>query len=46
MLETVRVAAEANPILTHRCGRQMKVRKHWLDIDFPYRPPPKIMRNG
>ncbi|CAK7200638.1 hypothetical protein SEUCBS139899_003336 [Sporothrix eucalyptigena] len=46
MLETVRVAAEANPILTHRCGKQMKVRKHWLDLDFPYRPPPKITRNG
>ncbi|CAK7231031.1 hypothetical protein SCUCBS95973_007774 [Sporothrix curviconia] len=46
MLETVRTAAEANPILTMRCGKQMKVRKHWLDLDFPYRPPPKITRNG
>ncbi|CAK7269431.1 hypothetical protein SEPCBS57363_003596 [Sporothrix epigloea] len=46
LLETVRAAAEANPILTHRCGRQMKVRKHWLDLDFPYRPPPKVTRNG
>ncbi len=46
MLETVRVAAEANPILAHRCGRPIKVRKHWLDLDFPYRPPPKFMRDG
>ncbi|CAK7262736.1 hypothetical protein SEPCBS119000_000135 [Sporothrix epigloea] len=46
MLDIVRAAAEANPILTHRCGKQMKVRKHWLDLDFPYRPPPKVTRNG
>lgn len=46
MLETVRVAAEANPVLLQKCGRQMKIRKHWLDLDFPYRPPPKIMRDG
>lgn len=46
LLETVRIAAEANPILIQKCGRVMKVRKHWLDMDFPYRPPPKIMRDG
>lgn len=46
MLDTVRAAAEANPILRHRCGKEMTVRKHWLDLDFPYRPPPKITRDG
>ncbi|ERS96487.1 uncharacterized protein SPSK_01756 [Sporothrix schenckii 1099-18] len=46
MLETVRAAAEANPVLRHRCGHGMTVRKHWLDVDFPYRPPPKITRDG
>ncbi|OAA62888.1 hypothetical protein SPI_04428 [Niveomyces insectorum RCEF 264] len=46
ILETVRAAAESNAILTRRCGSQMRIRRHWLDLDFPHRPPPKIMRNG
>ncbi|EPE09543.1 hypothetical protein F503_07319 [Ophiostoma piceae UAMH 11346] len=46
ILEVVKALAVANPILVQRIGREVKVRKHWLDLDFPQRPPPIVVRNG
>lgn len=42
----VRSAAEANAVLAKRAGSPMKVRRHWLDFEYPFRPPPKFVRLG
>ncbi|KAK4680602.1 hypothetical protein QC764_100640 [Podospora pseudoanserina] len=39
-------AAEKNPALTWKVGKDMKVRRYWMDIDFPYRAPPVYTRKG
>jgi hypothetical protein len=42
----VRMAAENSTILTAKMGRDMRVRRWWMDIDYPYRPPPEFERSG
>ncbi|KAG0651316.1 hypothetical protein D0Z07_2130 [Hyphodiscus hymeniophilus] len=42
----VRTAAEKHPLLTVRCGKGMKLRRYWLDVDFPTHPPPEFERTG
>lgn len=39
-------AASRSPDLLRRCGQQMTVRRYWLDIDFPYGPPPTFEQSG
>ncbi|KAK4176370.1 hypothetical protein QBC36DRAFT_329495 [Triangularia setosa] len=39
-------AAEKNPALTWKVGKDMKVRRYWMDVDFPYRAPPVYTRKG
>ncbi|KAF4834529.1 hypothetical protein CGCTS75_v003105 [Colletotrichum tropicale] len=42
----VRSAVERHPTLTARCGNVVNLRRYWLDIDFPYRPPPVYYSSG
>lgn len=46
MAHKVRKAAEASVMLVKRVGKDMKVRRNWLDIDYPYRPPVQYVRTG
>ncbi len=46
LAEIVLQAAEANPFLTHRCGKRFKVGRYWVDVDYPNGPPPRFMRSG
>ena len=41
-----RTIAEANPLLKHRLGDRMSVRRWWMDVDYPYKPPPTYERSG
>ncbi|KAG9242486.1 hypothetical protein BJ878DRAFT_167532 [Calycina marina] len=34
------------PAITLRTGKKMKLRRFWLDIDFPQAPPPEFERSG
>ncbi|KAK0668210.1 hypothetical protein QBC41DRAFT_127111 [Cercophora samala] len=38
--------AQKNAALTWRVGKDMKVRRYWMDIDFPYKAPPVYTRRG
>ena len=29
-----------------RCGKDLKLRRCWLDVDFPHHPPPGFVRSG
>lgn len=29
-----------------KCGSDLKIRRCWLDLDFPYGPPPEYERTG
>ncbi|KAI1768161.1 hypothetical protein GGR53DRAFT_14748 [Hypoxylon sp. FL1150] len=46
LAELVRKMAAANPRLVQICGSDMKLGKFWLDIQYPYRPPPMFVRKG
>ncbi|KAI5865750.1 hypothetical protein GGS23DRAFT_353344 [Durotheca rogersii] len=46
LAEIVRKMAVATPELTQRCGRDMKLGRYWLDIQYPPRPPPTFVRKG
>ena len=35
-----------HPVLSIRCGKQMKLRRYWLDVDFPQHAPPEFERSG
>ncbi|KAK3937507.1 hypothetical protein QBC46DRAFT_267321 [Diplogelasinospora grovesii] len=39
-------ASSNNPIIKMRCGKDMKIRRHWMDIDYPYKAPPEYERSG
>ncbi|KAK8112256.1 uncharacterized protein PG998_008713 [Apiospora kogelbergensis] len=43
LAESARMAIANHPQLK-RFGRDLKVRKYWLDFHFPYRPPPTFER--
>lgn len=43
---TVRKTVEASVPVTMKTGKPLKVRKYWLDIDYPYRPPVEYHRSG
>lgn len=42
----VRQLADKHPVLSLRCGNGMKLRRYWLDVDFPTHPPPEFERSG
>ncbi|RFU32774.1 hypothetical protein B7463_g3555, partial [Scytalidium lignicola] len=46
LAEFVRLMADRHPMLTMKCGKGMKLRRYWLDVDFPHAPPPMYERSG
>ncbi|KAI9047503.1 hypothetical protein LZ554_008220 [Drepanopeziza brunnea f. sp. 'monogermtubi'] len=38
--------AALHPMLSVRCGKDMKLRRYWLDVDFPQHAPPIFDRKG
>ncbi|UQC87590.1 uncharacterized protein CLUP02_13107 [Colletotrichum lupini] len=42
----VKSSVERHPVITARCGNSVRLRRYWLDIDFPYRPPPVFYSSG
>ncbi|KAK8058053.1 hypothetical protein PG994_008501 [Apiospora phragmitis] len=44
LAETVRKTLEDHPHIKQKFGTNMKVRRHWLELHFPYRPPPTFER--
>jgi hypothetical protein len=40
----VQGVASKHPILTVRCGKEMKLRRYWLDVDFQHTAPPEFER--
>ncbi|POS86115.1 hypothetical protein EPUL_001586 [Erysiphe pulchra] len=39
-------AVKKHPLLILRVGNKMKVRRYWLDVDFPLEPPPEYIQSG
>lgn len=35
-----------HPVITLRFGKNIQLRKYWLDVDFPKYPPPEFERSG
>ncbi|PQE20398.1 hypothetical protein CJF30_00001702 [Rutstroemia sp. NJR-2017a BBW] len=46
LAEFVLTAISRHPMLTMRFGKNMKIRRVWLDVDFPMGPPPEFERSG
>ncbi|KAI1496982.1 hypothetical protein F5X99DRAFT_398393 [Biscogniauxia marginata] len=46
LAEMVRRAAATHPMFVQRCGKDITVGKHWLDVNYPYKPPPTFVRTG
>lgn len=46
LAQLVTRAVASNPGVKLRAGEDMKVRRYWLDIDFPRGPPAEYMRSG
>ena len=46
LAQLVRQVADRHPVLAMRCGKGMKLRRSWLDIDFPFAAPPEFVRSG
>lgn len=46
LAQYVRQLADRHPVLKMRCGKGMKLRRYWLDVDFPTIPPPEYERSG
>ncbi|KAJ0165102.1 hypothetical protein CTA2_12356 [Colletotrichum tanaceti] len=44
--ELVRAVVERDPGIAARFGNSVKLRRYWLDIDFPSRPPPVFISSG
>jgi len=42
----VQQVALRHPVLAIRCGKQMTLRRYWLDVDFPQLAPPEFERSG
>ncbi|KAH8897985.1 hypothetical protein GQ53DRAFT_742795 [Thozetella sp. PMI_491] len=38
--------ASTSAMLTARFGKDLKIRRSWMDVDYPYRPPPEFERAG
>ncbi|KAL3425715.1 hypothetical protein PVAG01_02506 [Phlyctema vagabunda] len=46
LAQYVRQLASRHPVLKMRCGSDIKLKRYWLDIDFPPIPPPEYERSG
>ncbi|KAI2620497.1 hypothetical protein GGR54DRAFT_102432 [Hypoxylon sp. NC1633] len=44
LAELVCKTAKASNSLVRRCGSDMRLGRHWLDIQYPSRPPPNYVR--
>ncbi|KAK8065191.1 hypothetical protein PG997_011938 [Apiospora hydei] len=44
LADMARTTLENHPQIKQRFGRNMTVRRHWLELHFPYRPPPTFER--
>ncbi|KAK1986868.1 hypothetical protein LZ30DRAFT_241583 [Colletotrichum cereale] len=44
--QAVKSSIENSPVITARGGTPVKIRRYWLDIDFPARPPPLFYSSG
>ncbi|KAK1998093.1 hypothetical protein LX36DRAFT_48132 [Colletotrichum falcatum] len=44
--QAVQGAVESNVAITAKGGTPVKIRRYWLDIDFPSRPPPVFYSSG
>ncbi|KAK7967902.1 uncharacterized protein PG986_002179 [Apiospora aurea] len=44
LADMARATLENHPQIKQRFGRNMTVRRHWLELHFPYRPPPTFER--
>ncbi|KAK6815727.1 hypothetical protein PG987_016493 [Apiospora arundinis] len=44
LAELARTALVNHPQINKRFGRELKVRRHWLEMHFPYAPPPTFQR--
>lgn len=42
----VLTSADQHPVLSIKCGKGMKLRRYWLDVDFPQVAPPEFVRSG
>ncbi|KAG7137027.1 hypothetical protein HYQ45_005533 [Verticillium longisporum] len=42
----VKDMVEKHPMIGPRYGNSMRIRRYWLDIDFPPRPPPTFEQSG
>lgn len=45
-VDLVHQSVKKNPVLQMRLGKDIKVRRYWMDLDFPYRAPPTYSRSG
>jgi hypothetical protein len=39
-------AARKNPVLTMRIGGEIRIRRYWMDVDYPYMAPPEYEASG
>ncbi|KAI0383595.1 hypothetical protein F5Y04DRAFT_28726 [Hypomontagnella monticulosa] len=46
LAEISRKTAASSNYLKARCGADMRLGRYWLDIQYPYRPPPTFVRKG
>ncbi|KAM3086108.1 hypothetical protein ACMFMG_000248 [Clarireedia jacksonii] len=46
LAEHVLKSISQHPLIAMRCGKNMKIRRVWLDVDFPMVPPPEFERSG
>ncbi|KAG9231906.1 hypothetical protein BJ875DRAFT_381899 [Amylocarpus encephaloides] len=46
LAQYIRQVAEKTPTVALRVGKGLKIRRCWLDVDFPPHPPPEFERSG
>ncbi|KAF4624467.1 hypothetical protein G7Y89_g13704 [Cudoniella acicularis] len=46
LAQFVKKVAEKHPIIKAKAGTQLKLRRCWLDVDFPLHGPPEFERSG
>ncbi|KAK5651636.1 hypothetical protein OQA88_11811 [Cercophora sp. LCS_1] len=39
-------SARTSRNLVAKCGADMKIRRYWMDMDYPYHPPPEYVMSG
>ncbi|TVY76047.1 hypothetical protein LSUE1_G006850 [Lachnellula suecica] len=46
LVQFVKRVAERHPVITVKCGKNLKQRRSWIDVDFPQFGPPEFERSG